>query len=197
MKQHPEALNYSWDGSQQTLNSTWGNTAVTLQLILLLNPAADCSRESVCVCFFLSFFFCARVCFLYLLETCSDEALTHTRSHAGSFKPTNSMCQEKQQVSPSAPCLSLDDWFGTQKLKLSVRTCTRYENTATVAEVNRRVWNETIKCRCHSSNKQVLRWCAFFLSYLQHDCCCVYWMKLLLRSSSSLLNHVKFTLRWF
>ena len=102
MKQHPEALNYSWDGSQQTLNSTWGNTAVTLQLILLLNPAADCLRESVCV--FLSSV-CVRVCFLYLSETCSDEALTHTRSHAGSFKPTNSMCQEKQQVSPFSSML--------------------------------------------------------------------------------------------
>lgn len=92
MKQHPEALNYSWDGSQQTLNSTWGNPAVTLQLILLLNPAAECVCEYVCVCV------CVFLCFLYLSETCSDEALTHTHSHTDSFKPTKSMCQENNKL---------------------------------------------------------------------------------------------------
>lgn len=51
MKQHREALNYSWDSSQQTLNGTWGNSAVSLQLILPLHSLQSvCVSQSVCVC---------------------------------------------------------------------------------------------------------------------------------------------------
>ena len=91
MKKHPEALNCSWDGSQQTLNSTWGNPAVTLQLILLLNPTAEYVCVCMCVCEGRYF------CFLYLSDPRSDEALTHTYSYTDSFKPTNIMCQENNK----------------------------------------------------------------------------------------------------
>lgn len=127
MKKHPEALNYSWDGSRQTLNSTWGNPAVTLQLILLLNPAAEC----VCVSF---------LCFVYLSKTCSDEVLTRTHSHTDYFKPTNSMCQENNKF----PLLLMLNsgrliWHMSAHTWLSIRTCTCYKNIAVVAEVKRRV----------------------------------------------------------
>lgn len=162
MKKCPEALNYSWDGSQQTLNSTWGNPAVTLQLILLLNPAAKPARVRVCVCVLF-------LCFLYLPEI-SEEALTHTSlSH-------------KWQVSPSAASRILAHWFGTQNLALDwvYTLCTKTKSQ--LLEWNTRCkmseWWSTM------ASYQINEYCAFvdfsvlFVTWLL--VLCVYQLKMLL-----------------
>lgn len=141
MKQHPEALNYSWDGSQQTLKSTRGNPLVTLQLILLLNPAAEC----VCVCFY-AFFAYQRVVQIRhsLIPTLTQTVFTH-KEHV----------PRTQQASPSAPCLILMD------LAHRSSRLTQYTHKHTLRKRSRSCWSESemIKyCSC-SSKKRVLCLC--------------------------------------
>lgn len=111
MKQHPEALNFSWDGSQQTLNSTWGNPLVTLQLILLLNPAAECASEYVCVFFFMLFFAYQRLVQMKhsLIPTLTQTLLNPQRA-----------CAKKTTSFPFSSLLNFGRWFDTRDKNIVV-----------------------------------------------------------------------------
>lgn len=171
MKKHPEALNYSWDGSQQTLKSTWGNAAVTLQLILLLHPAAKSMSE--CVWGGTFFFVCASSLPIKDLLRWS----THSYPLSQTLLNPQTACAKKTS-SPVSCMLNSGRLIRHTKAHtwLSLRICMRYKNIAITcwSETSGVKWDDKVVLPLINKWALCLCWCASFLSYLQHDYCRVH-----------------------
>ena len=92
----------------------------------------------------------------------TEHSLTLTRSQT--LLNPQTACANKTTSFPFSSMFNSGRliWHRRASTWLRMRTCYKY--ISIVAEVNRRMSNEMIKYRCHSSSKWVLGlcWCAFF-----------------------------------